>query len=224
MMRNYLRYAWIGLLAVFCTSALGANAEPIRFEGSDNGRLGPFTVGGPWLLDWSSRSDFPMMSEFELWLLDGSSGKSIGMVAQLEGRGQGRKMFTQPGTYQLSVRSPSSVYEITITEISESRAAALQAGTDTESALQDATKRLLGRVREGSFDSWRAVDEQTLLLFSDGGPGQRVNFATACSGLTSARALSFVASMADGAALYDSILFDDGRRCYFDRVVPHTGD
>jgi hypothetical protein len=68
----------------------------------------------------------------------------------------------------------------------------------------------------------RVGDDNTLLLFTDDETtGLRVTFAQGCTGLTEAAALSFVsASSAGGIEHHDSILLDDGVRCYFDRVYP----
>lgn len=224
MMKNYLYFALIAMAVSVGVWPCGANAEPVRFDGKDDGRLPYFTVEGPWLIDWKAHSEFPLLAYFELRLLDAGTGNPVGVVAQLEGRGQGLKMFEEPGTYQFEVISRDAEYEITVSEISESQAAELKRASTDKSTLQDSTKKLLGRVREGSFDSWRAEDDATLLLFSEDGPGQRIEFSVNCPGLSSATALSFVTSMTTGDRLYDSILLDNGGRCYFDRVVPYTGN
>jgi len=44
--------------------------------------------------------------------------------------------------------------------------------------------------------------------------------AAPCPGLTSAKALSFVSPAGMPGNEYDSVLLDDGTRCYFDRVIP----
>jgi hypothetical protein len=84
--------------------------------------------------------------------------------------------------------------------------------------LRDSSQMVLRRVRESSFVQWRATDAETLLLFSDDGLGWRVSFSPECPGLKSAIAISFVAPMTDDNNHYDSILLDNGTRCYSDRV------
>ena len=66
---------------------------------------------------------------------------------------------------------------------------------------------------------------QTLLLFAaDKVHGYRVMFSPACPGLSNAKALSFVTEFDQGVESYNSILLDNGTRCYFNRVVPTVFD
>ena len=65
----------------------------------------------------------------------------------------------------------------------------------------------------------------TLLLFAaDKVHGYRVMFSPACPGLSNAKALSFVTEFDLGVESYNSILLDNGTRCYFNRVVPTVFD
>ena len=59
-----------------------------------------------------------------------------------------------------------------------------------------------------------------LLLFDNDRMRWRATFAQPCPGLESATVISFVTSVAGSLEDYDSILLEDGTRCYFDRVVP----
>jgi hypothetical protein len=64
-----------------------------------------------------------------------------------------------------------------------------------------------------------------LLLFSeDESSGYRVTFSPACPGLSKATALSFVTAFESGVESYNSILLDNGTRCFFNRVVPTVID
>jgi hypothetical protein len=223
-MKNYLQLGLISIALLIGIWPCAVDAESVRFDGKGDDMLPSFTVEGPWLIDWKAHSEYPLLAYFELRLLDASTGNPVGVVAQLEGRGRGLKMFEEPGTYKFEVISRNAVYEISVSEISESQAAELKRASTGTPTLQDSTKKLLGRVREGSFDSWRAENDSSLLLFSELGPGQRIEFSASCPGLSSATALSFVAPMKSGDRLYDSILLDNGLRCYFERVVPYSGN
>jgi len=75
-------------------------------------------------------------------------------------------------------------------------------------------------VREGTFSEWRADGNEVLLLFDSNNTGWRVTFARPCPGLESAKVISFVTPAAGSLDDYDSILLEDGTRCYFDRVIP----
>ena len=81
------------------------------------------------------------------------------------------------------------------------------------------------QVEASAFNSWRPVDNGTLLLFAeDKAHGFRVTFSPPCPGLADATALSFVTSFETSAQSFDSILLDDGTQCYFERVVPTVFD
>ncbi|MEX0824073.1 MAG: DUF6491 family protein, partial [Woeseia sp.] len=107
-----------------------------------------------------------------------------------------------------------------ISEVSKEQAAAIERRTTSEPSLQELSRQTVGLVREGSFESWRAVGDNTLLLFASAKTGWRATFRNACPGLENATALSFVTPSGGRLDVYDSILLDDGIRCYFDRVVP----
>jgi hypothetical protein len=59
-----------------------------------------------------------------------------------------------------------------------------------------------------------------LLLFSDFGLEWRATFTPPWPGPKSATALFFVSPSYPAREEYDSILLDDGTRCFFDRVTP----
>jgi len=200
------------------SSTVIADADTVRFNGQESERLPVFTVDGPWTLDWSTRSEFPSLANFELRLHDGTSGEFIGTVTQLEGTGRGLKLFEEAGTYQLAVVAGSINWEIEISEVSQDQAGQMNRAAKGKPSLQDSSQMVLRRVRESSFVEWRPVDDETLLLFSDKGLGWRVSFSPGCPGLKKATAISFVAPMKSDDDQYDSILLDDGTRCYFDSV------
>ena len=64
-----------------------------------------------------------------------------------------------------------------------------------------------------------------LLLFAgDEATGFRISFDPPCPGLSDAKALSFVSVTGSGPERFDSIMLEDGTRCYFRRVVPSVFD
>jgi len=205
----------ISLLAV---SATLADTDTIRLTGNQSGKPQAFTVEGPWILDWSLRSEFPVLANFELRLHDSESGKFIGTIAQLEGTGAGLKLFKEGGSYQLEVVAGNVEWEIEIDEVTQDQAGKMERAAKGKPSFEDTSQVVLRRVRENSFVEWQPVDDDTLLLFSDDGLGWRATFATACPGLKSATAISFVAPITSDEAEYESILLDDGTQCYFDRV------
>lgn len=228
-------------LATCIFAAWPAAAQDLRFAGSEPGESDVFTMESPWLLDWSARSPSKLPCNYQIWskdgteglpcnfelrLFDAESGDYVGMVAQLEGEGRGHKLFEAAGQYKLVVVSQHVEWELLVKPITEERAAKLKALTTSGPTLEDRSMAAAREVAEGTFASWRPVDDSTLLLFAeDQSTGYRITFTPGCSGLAEATALSFVsASSAGGIERFDSILLDDGTQCYFDRVMPTVFD
>ena len=221
-------------------AAWSAEDAEIRFTGDKTGLTEPFEMDGPWLLDWSVRGKSGLSCNFAIWsdpgaaaqpcnfemrLLDESSGDHVGTIAQLEGTGRGFKLFEQPGRYRIDVVAQNVIWEFLITGIDEQMATELKTHTEKGVSLETRSKATARRVAEGSFQSWRPIDDETLLLFSkDEASGYRVTFSPECPGLSDAKALSFVTVFDSGIESYDSILLDDGTRCYFNRVAPAVFD
>jgi len=209
------------LTAILLCSTV-AIAETQEFAGSDSGKSPEFTVGGPWMLDWRTKSEFPLLdSSIEIRLYNAGSGEYLGEVVEMNGTGSGVKFFENPGTYQFVIVAKSLDWELVIDEISAEQAAQLKRAATGRSNLLDATREASNLVPDSSFDSWRPQGNDTLLLFTAGRETWRVTFSPPCPGLESATALSFVMKSAQGTVgQYDSILLDDGQRCYFASVVP----
>ena len=219
MMKQLITYILISTIVFLLQSAYAEDREVYRFEGEGNRTLPEFTVDGPWTLDWSARSEFFRLASIEMRLYDAESGDFIGSIAELKGIGQGYKLFEDPGSYQVRVVATGVEWEITVEEISEERATSLKRETQ---GPPDFATQLRSRVPVDSFSSWRPEGNDTLFLFEDGNLGWRVSFRPAvCPGLASATALSFVTPGADPAEGYDSIMLDDGTRCYFESVKYH---
>jgi len=232
------RFSLIFLSSLVCCAIAApiARAETIHFAGNATERTDTFETDGPWVLDWSVQSSSKLPCNFQIWandgkeglpcnlelrLLDGDTGKYLGTIAQLEGEGRGFKLFESAGSYRIDVIAQHVVWELLIEQIDEERAAQLQALTEKGPSLAVRAKAAARQVAEGSFSSWRPVDDQTLLLFAeDETRGFRITFEPACPGLSDAKALSFVTVFGPGVERYDSILLDDATRCYFKEVTP----
>ena len=197
-----------------------ATADVQKLSGKNNGKPPAFTVDGPWTMDWSARSEFPLLASIDMRLHDGTTGEFIGVIVEIKGTGRGLKVFENAGTFQVVVVGTFVEWDIEIQEISEEQAASLKRSAEGRPSLLESAKRASRRVPAGSFKSWRPQDDENLLLFDDHGIGWRVSFSPACPGLESATAISFVTPADDGLGEYDSIMLDDGTRCYFDRVIP----
>lgn len=222
MMKKYMPLICIGAVLIFCNTASAESSEIVRFDGQGNGKSPVFTVDGPWTMDWSASSEFPSLASFEMRLHDGTSGEIIGKVVELEGTGQGLRLFKDGGIYQIVVTGRSVEWDIGILEVSEEQAARLKRNTEGRPSLIDSSRRISRRVPESSFVEWRPEGNETLLLFNDDGVAWRISFSPNCPGLKSATAISFVTPVVDGTDEYDSILLEDGTRCYFNSVTPSS--
>ena len=219
-MRNRYCQLIAGLFVLQFGIASAAGAEPVRFNGEDNGRTAVFEMAGPWILDWTIGSNLPAHAVFEMRLHEGTSGDFVGRIVELHGTGSGLKLFDEGGSYQIAIVATNVTWELKISRISEEQAARVKRLTEHGPTLQDKARATLRLVREGTFSEWRPVGNDVLLLFDSNDVGWRVTFAQPCTGLESAKAISFVTPAGGSLEDYDSILLDDGTRCYFDRVVP----
>lgn len=198
-----------------------ATAEDMqRLTGEDSGSPPAFTVAGPWVMEWSTHSEFPKLATFEMRLQDAATGEFLGTVAEVEGTGNGVKLFEAAGTYQLTIIAQSSAWDIRIREVSEERAAAMKRSAAGKPTLLDSARNLGRFVPEGSFESWRPRGNDTLLLFDDDGQRWRVSFSPPCNGLANATAVSFLMTSGGGGNQYDSIMLEDGTLCRFASVTP----
>jgi hypothetical protein len=213
----------LALAAVTLTSHADTLA---RFEGDGNERTPVFEPGGPWMLYWYTQSDNTLPKTFELRLYKADSGEYLGTVIQQRIIANGKKLFEDAGNYSLDVVALNLDWTLVVSEITEDKAAQLIRESKGQPTIEDTAGRYAKQVAEASFESWRPVNDQTLLLFAaDETHGFRVSFEAPCAGLKEATALTFVSSGvgADGE-LYDSIMLDDGTHCAFARVVPTVFD
>ena len=214
------------LLAVTMLQCIGVAETVARFEGDSNERTPVFETGGPWKLYWYTQSDNTLPKTFELRLYDGGSGDYLGTVTQQRITGNGEKLFEDPGSYWLDVVAENLDWSLVITVIAADEAARLARRGEGKPTIEDSAERYANQVAEDEFESWRPVDDRTLLLFSaDESRGFRIQFESPCRGLKEATALTFVSSgMSSAGLLYDSIMLDDGTHCAFARVVPTIFD
>ena len=208
-------------LALLCLSALPEMANAERLTGSDSGRPPVVTLDGPWLMEWSTRSEYPLLASIEIRLYDADSDEYLGMVAELKGTGSGVKLFEKSGSYQFVIVGTFVDWDIRIEEVDDDRAAAMKREAAGRPTIIDTAREFSRLVPESSFESWRPDGNDTLLLFRDGVLSWTIGFSPDCPGLESATALSFVMrSVERGTDQYDSILLESGQRCYFTSVAP----
>ena len=215
------------MILAFLGAALTVEAGTLaRFEGDGNERTPVFEPGTPWMLYWYTQSDNALPKTFELRLYEVDSGEYLGTIIQQRIIANGKKLFEDPGGYQVDVVAENLDWTLVVSEIPEDKAARLVRKSKGQPTIRDTAERYANRVAEGSFESWRPVDEQTLLLFAtDETQGFRVSFEIPCRGLKDASALTFVSSgMGPDGELYDSVMLDDGTHCAFAKVIPTVFD
>lgn len=225
-------FTLIVALFVYTGAATFVSAEDLHFAGDQNADTAAFEMDGPWLLDWSARGSESMSCNLKIWqrdtdervrctfelrLVDAVTGRLLGTITELVGEGHGYKLFEEPGRYRIQVLAQDIRWDLNVSPVTEETAARLKAGPTMADRSHDAASR----VPAGSFVSWRPQDDETLLLFAEGeATGYRVTFSPACAGLSRATGLSFVTAMENRVEVYDSILLDNGRQCWFDQVIP----
>jgi len=215
------------VILALASVALAAEAGTlVRFEGDSNERTPVFEPGSPWMLYWYTQSDNALPKTFELRLYEADSGKYMGTIIQQRIIANGEKLFEEPGRYQVDVVAGNLDWSLVVSEISGEKAAQLIRESKGQPTLEDSAGRYASQVAEGSFESWRPVDDETLLLFAaDEAQGFRVGCEVPCRGLEDASALTFMSSgMGPNGELYDSIMLDDGTHCPFEKVVPTVFD
>lgn len=213
----------LALAAVTLTSHADTLA---RFEGDSNERTPAFEPGGPWMLYWYTQSDNTLPKTFELRLYKADSGEYLGTVIQQRIIANGKKLFEDAGRYRVDVVAGNLDWTLVVSEVVEDEAAQLIRESSGQPTIGDSAQRYAIQVAEDDFESWRPVDDQTLLLFAaDESQGFRVTFDVPCRGLKEATALTFVSSgVGRNGELFDSIMLDDGTHCAFARVVPTIFD
>ncbi len=212
------------LLVPIPLTAAPDNADRIHFEGEGSGSTPVFVTSGPWLLDWQSRSDEPLLAIFEMRLFEGASDEFAGDLVELQGIGRGRKLIDRGGLFRIAVIAQNATWRIEISEITEAESDEIkhdQAGTTT---LEEGTRKTLRRLPADDFVSWRPEGDEALFLFNGDGIGWRATFDQPCAGLRDAKSISFVTPSYGSLEEYDSIMLEDGKRCYFERVVPAYSD
>lgn len=215
------------LLPVLSFVAAAADTDStLRFSGDGSDRTPVFERSGPWMLDWTTKSEDTLPKVFELRLYDADSGEFVGTIVEAREPGSSRKMFEKAGSYRIDVVAQHLDWTLRIAPVPPTEAGRLKRHSEGRPTIEDSSRVFARQVSEDSFESWRPVDDRTLLLFAkDESRGFRITFAKPCAGLSQATALMFVsAGFGGGGELYDAIMLDDGTHCPFERVVPTVFD
>lgn len=210
-------------LLVFAAPA-GAENLVKTFTGTGPDTTPRFEVEGPWRVDWEAESEHPLLAAFYTNLYDAETSEYLGFITQLRGTGAGSKLIRESGTFRIGISGNDVDWTLRIVELSDAEAAAVEraAGRPRAAELPPAARTAPSTVvASGSFTGWNVVDERTLDLVT-GQPGMvlQVTLTERCPGLKESTEVLFVTPDTGATNVYNSILLDDGTRCYFERVVP----
>ena len=115
------RLAVAALLALLAGSAQGAQLVR-EFSGTNNSTTPAFTVEAPWILDWRLYGDYDQLVALEVTLVDAKTGRHVGQVVSTKRKGNGVRLFTQGGTYQLRVSGSLARWTVKIQQLTPEEA------------------------------------------------------------------------------------------------------
>lgn len=212
--------ALLAFVALNFMLATAAELPAFKFSGSGSGNTPQFRVDGPWLIDWRALSEFPRATTIEFRLLDADSGQIVGIINQAEGGARGLKLIEQTGAFRIAVSAEGVDWAVDVIQVSAERGAQLKQQAGREPTLAQRSAQAARLLPAGSFAGWHAPDDSTMFIAVEGGGGWRLSFSPPCEGLSVARGITFVTPVSGDLKHYNSIMLDDGDRCYFDRVDP----
>jgi len=115
------RLATAAVLALLVSSAQGAQLVR-EFNGTTNSTTPAFTVEAPWILDWRLYGDYDQLVALEVTLVEAKTGRHVGQVLHTKRKGNGVRLFTQGGTYQLRVSSSLARWTLKIQQLTPEEA------------------------------------------------------------------------------------------------------
>jgi len=104
-------------VAVLLSSAVISKSVVREFSGDKDVTTAPFTVDGPWLLDWRLDTDYEHFAALDISLIEAGTGRHMGRVLHTKYRGNGLKLFEDGGTYQLRISSTLARWRVKIEQI-----------------------------------------------------------------------------------------------------------
>jgi hypothetical protein len=115
----YMRYAtFLAAAASLLLPLMAVPAELVReFSGRDNTVTPTFHVDGPWTLDWRLDGDFDALIALDITLINARTGQHIGRILHTKRKGNGLKLFHEPGSYQLRVSTTLGRWRVKIEEL-----------------------------------------------------------------------------------------------------------
>ena len=113
----------IATMTLSLTAAANGKSLVQEFKGDATTTTREFTVEGPWVLDWRLDGDYEQLVALDITLIESKTGKNIGRVLHTKRKGNGVKLFTEGGKFQLRISSTLARWRIKIEQITEEEAA-----------------------------------------------------------------------------------------------------
>jgi len=112
------------LVVSLALAALPALASDVvkEFSGTGNMVTPVFTVKSPWILDWRLNGDYETLLALDIMLVEARTGKHVGRVLHTKYRGNGVKLFSEGGSYQLRVSATLARWNIKIEQLTDEEA------------------------------------------------------------------------------------------------------
>lgn len=214
------------IIAGLCVLLAGpaATSQPVlhRYTGTVPGGTPDFHVKGPWLLNWSAVSEFPLMANLELDLYDANTGRFVGTVVQEPGNSSGEKIIKEGGRYRLAASGQNTKWSVQIQEAPASIVEALKKHPDATRVRLVAPDFGLPAAIVHGVKSWQAgKEDKTLHLTLADGSTLRTTFygGAACHGLHKSADIFFVTAGIQGDK-FNAIMLENGTRCYLGSYAP----
>lgn len=211
-----------GSLAEAQVAAPSQHTAVHSFHGSVPGKTPDFEVQGPWTLQWSSTSEFPLMANLELDLYNVDTGRFVGSVVQHSGNGSGEQIIKEGGRYYLVASGQATKWTVKIGEASQNVADFIKQHPDAHVINLVAPDFGLTPDLVHSVTGWQAsADDKSLLLMLKDGSAVRTTFydGVACPGLKDSDHIFFITSGIQGDK-FNAVMLENGQRCYLGGYKP----
>lgn len=109
-------------LLVFAVTTADARTRVAEFKGSGNTTTAIFRVESPWIIDWRLDGDYEQMMGLEITLIEARTSRHIGRIVYTKHRGNGVKLFYEPGLYQLRISSTLARWSVKIEQLTREEA------------------------------------------------------------------------------------------------------
>lgn len=209
------------LVAAGSAAAAPTEDPTYRFTGTAPGKTEAFEVKGPWSVSWTAASDLPELAFMELHLYDANTDRFLGLLAQIDGTGQGERVVREPGQYRIVVTGRNTRWSVNVSPVDGDLAALVESRPDVQRIQLVQPGTGLSRELLNEATGWRADGEKAVLLTTRDDTTVRipVHEGTVCPGLPDSRSIYFVTT-GFNTDLFNAILLEDGTRCYIDNPVP----